>query len=87
MFRVRLFFLRTMENQVEAFEVQVPQARIVRIANADHYVFQTNEADVVRNIGSFISSLQPGGGALRQPTPLLFHNEPPMLRAARRRRI
>jgi non-heme chloroperoxidase len=55
-------FLRTMENQVKAFETQVPQARIVRIANADHYVFQTNESDVVREMKAFISGLKTGGG-------------------------
>lgn len=50
-------FLRTMENQVKAFETQVPHAQIVRIAQADHYVFQSNEADVLRAINTFIGSL------------------------------
>jgi non-heme chloroperoxidase len=49
--------LRTMESQVKAFETQVPQARIVRIANADHYVFETNEADVIRAINDFVYGL------------------------------
>ena len=50
-------FRRTMENQAKAFEVQVPQAQIIRIANADHYVFRSNEAEVVRDMNAFIASL------------------------------
>ncbi|NYF78664.1 alpha/beta fold hydrolase [Granulicella arctica] len=49
--------LRTMENQVKAFETQVPQAKIIRIPNSNHYVFQANEADVLRDMNAFIGSL------------------------------
>ncbi len=52
------FFRSTMENQVHAFEVQVPQARIIRIENADHYLFQSKEADVVRDVNDFIEGLK-----------------------------
>jgi non-heme chloroperoxidase len=51
-------FRRTMENQVAAFENQVPQTRIVRIADADHYLFQSKEAEVVHEIDIFIDGLQ-----------------------------
>jgi non-heme chloroperoxidase len=50
-------FLRTMEYQVKAFETQVPQAEIIRIAQADHYVFQSNEAEVLRDMNAFIAKL------------------------------
>jgi non-heme chloroperoxidase len=53
-------FRRTMEDQASAFEVQVPHARIIRIPNADHYIFQSNEEDVVRDIGEFIAGLRTG---------------------------
>jgi non-heme chloroperoxidase len=51
-------FRRTMEYQAKAFEVQVPQARIIRIANADHYIFRSNEGEVVGDITSFIARLK-----------------------------
>jgi pimeloyl-ACP methyl ester carboxylesterase len=51
-------FRRTMENQVHAFEVQVPQARIIRIENADHYLFQSKEAEVLRDVNDFIEGLK-----------------------------
>jgi non-heme chloroperoxidase len=51
-------FRRTMEYQAKAFEVQVPQAQIIRIANADHYIFQSNEAEVARDIEAFTASLK-----------------------------
>jgi len=51
-------FRRTMENQVRAFEVQVPQARIIRIENADHYLFQSKEAQVLHDVQDFIAALK-----------------------------
>ena len=51
-------FRRTMENQVHAFEVQVPQARIIRIENADHYLFQSKEAEVLRDVNDFVEGLK-----------------------------
>jgi non-heme chloroperoxidase len=51
-------FRRTMENQVRAFEVQVPQARIIRIENADHYLFQSKEVEVLRDVQDFIAGLK-----------------------------
>lgn len=51
-------FRRIMENQVKAFEIQVPQAKIVQIANADHYLFESKEAEVIQDIDIFVASLQ-----------------------------
>ena len=43
--------------QAKAFEDGIPSARVVRLAHANHYVFQSNEADVLREINAFISTL------------------------------
>jgi pimeloyl-ACP methyl ester carboxylesterase len=43
--------------QAKALESGVPSARIVRLPNADHYVFQSNEGDVLREINAFLASL------------------------------
>jgi pimeloyl-ACP methyl ester carboxylesterase len=40
-----------------AFEVGVPSAHVVRIPNADHYVFQSNEAQVLKEMDAFIAKL------------------------------
>jgi non-heme chloroperoxidase len=45
------------EAEVNAFEAGVPSARVVRIAHASHYVFITNEADVLREMHAFIADL------------------------------
>ena len=50
---------RNKERQVEAFERQVPSARVVRIPHATHYVFRSNEADVSREMNAFIATLPP----------------------------
>jgi len=44
--------------QVNAFEVGNPQARIVRLPNADHFVFRSNEADVLREMNAFLATLK-----------------------------
>lgn len=44
-------------EQADAFQSGNPQARVVRIANANHFVFRSNEADVLREIHDFISKL------------------------------
>lgn len=46
------------EAHVTAFERGLPSARVVRIPNADHYVFQSNEADVLREMNTFIAGLK-----------------------------
>jgi non-heme chloroperoxidase len=45
------------ERQAVAFETQVPSAHVVRIAHTDHYVFRTNDAEVIRDMNAFIGTL------------------------------
>ncbi|SPE39182.1 Putative hydrolase or acyltransferase of alpha/beta superfamily (modular protein) [Candidatus Sulfopaludibacter sp. SbA3] len=58
---VRADFEASMKASIEAWakvvERGLPSARVVRIPNADHYVFQSNEADVLREMNAFIGSL------------------------------
>jgi non-heme chloroperoxidase len=44
--------------QADAFEKGVPTARVVRIANAGHYVHVTNEAEVLKEIHEFVGELR-----------------------------
>lgn len=44
-------------RQADAFAVGVPSAHIVRLPNADHYVFRSNEADVLREMNAFLANL------------------------------
>lgn len=46
------------EQQATAVAANAPQAKIVKLSPAKHYVFLTNEADVLREINSFASSLK-----------------------------
>jgi non-heme chloroperoxidase len=48
---------RNTERQAVAFERQVPSAHVVRIPQANHYVFRSNEADVLREMNAFIATL------------------------------
>jgi pimeloyl-ACP methyl ester carboxylesterase len=43
--------------QITAFQRGVPQARVVRLAHATHYVFRSNESDVLRELQAFIGAL------------------------------
>jgi len=43
--------------QAKAVETGVPTARVVKLPHADHYVFRSNEADVLREMNAFIASL------------------------------
>jgi pimeloyl-ACP methyl ester carboxylesterase len=49
--------LRITEYQAKAFETQVPEARVARIPHASHYIFRSNEEDVLREMNAFISAL------------------------------
>jgi non-heme chloroperoxidase len=42
----------------DAFRRGVPSARVVLIPNADHYVYLTNEAQVIAEMNEFLASLQ-----------------------------
>ena len=46
-----------MEALTKAFETGLPSARVVRLPHADHFVIQTNEADVLREMNAFLKSL------------------------------
>jgi hypothetical protein len=43
--------------QANAFEKGVLSAHVVRIAQASHYIFTSNEADVLREMNQFIAQL------------------------------
>lgn len=45
-------------RQAIAFEEGVPTAHVVRLPGADHYVYLSNEADVLREMKSFLSTLR-----------------------------
>jgi non-heme chloroperoxidase len=53
-------------DQAAAFEAGVPSARVVRLDDASHDVFQSNEAGVLREMNDFIRSL-PKPDASPQP--------------------
>jgi non-heme chloroperoxidase len=41
----------------DAFSRGVPSAHVVRIPNADHYVFLSNEEEVIREMNAFLASI------------------------------
>jgi pimeloyl-ACP methyl ester carboxylesterase len=43
--------------QAKAFESGVPSARVVRLPHANHYVFFSNESDVLREMNAFLGRL------------------------------
>jgi non-heme chloroperoxidase len=43
--------------QAKAFEGALPSAKVVRIPHADHFVFRSNEADVLREMNTFLAGL------------------------------
>jgi pimeloyl-ACP methyl ester carboxylesterase len=47
----------TFGTQAKAFETGVPSAHVVRLAHANHYVFRSNEADVLREMDAFLGTL------------------------------
>lgn len=46
------------ESQAKSFEKGVPTARVVRLPGAHHYVYLSNEADVLREMRAFLSGLR-----------------------------
>ena len=44
--------------QASAFEAGLPTAHVVRLAHANHYVFNSNEADVLREMQAFLAKLR-----------------------------
>lgn len=49
--------LATTGEQARSFQTVFPKARVVTIAHANHYVFRSNEADVLREVTGFIDRL------------------------------
>lgn len=49
--------LRNTEYKAKAFETQVPTAHVVRIPHASHYIFRSNEEEVLREMNAFLSTL------------------------------
>jgi non-heme chloroperoxidase len=49
--------LESLGALIKAFETGLPSARVVRLPHANHYVFRSNEADVLREMNAFIGSL------------------------------
>jgi hypothetical protein len=47
----------------KAFEKGLPSARVVWLAHADHYVFRSHEADVLREMNRFIAGLPKNSAA------------------------
>lgn len=43
--------------QVSAFKAGIPLARVVPLPHASHYIFQSNQSDVIREIVAFIHTL------------------------------
>lgn len=46
------------ERQAKAWEDAVPSAHVVRLANANHLIFLSNQADVLREMHAFLHSLR-----------------------------
>ena len=46
------------EAIAKAFEAALPNARVVRIPQANHFVFMSHEADVLREMESFLAALK-----------------------------
>jgi hypothetical protein len=44
-------------SRIDHFERSVPGARVVRLPRADHYVFRSNEAEVLAGIRDFVTAL------------------------------
>lgn len=43
--------------QADALQAGIPSAQVIRIANADHFIFRSNEAEVIRAMNAFIEGL------------------------------
>ncbi len=46
---------------VDGFEADVPQAKVMRIANGEHYIFRSNPDDVERAMNAFMDGLPKAG--------------------------
>jgi pimeloyl-ACP methyl ester carboxylesterase len=55
--RVQAARAKFVESQEKAFEELGPDAHVVRISGANHFIFRSNEADVLREMNAFIAPL------------------------------
>jgi non-heme chloroperoxidase len=46
------------EAQVKAFAAGVPAAKVIRLPNANHYLFISNSGDVWHEMNNFLQELQ-----------------------------
>ena len=44
---------------IDAFQSAIPQAHVVRLADASHYIFISNETEVLAEMNRFLASLKP----------------------------
>lgn len=49
---------RHSDDRAKAFEEGVPTVHVIRLPGADHYVYLTNEADVLGEMKSFPSDIR-----------------------------
>lgn len=54
---------QTKRDQAMAFQAGVPSARVVRLENSSHDVFESNESDVLREMDDFIRTLPKPSGS------------------------
>jgi non-heme chloroperoxidase len=47
----------TTSAQADAFQAGVPSAHVIRIANADHFIFRSNEHQVIQEMKAFLAGL------------------------------
>jgi len=45
-------------EQIKAFAAGLPSAHVVRLRNADHFIFRSNEAQVFREMNEFLEKLR-----------------------------
>jgi hypothetical protein len=50
-------YLAGVMPQIRAFERGIPGARVIRIPHSNHYVFRSNEAEVLKEVVAFIDGL------------------------------
>lgn len=50
--------LKLVGGQIKAFRSGVPSARVITLPDADHYIYRSNEADVLREINLFGGTLK-----------------------------
>jgi non-heme chloroperoxidase len=55
--RVVAYTARTRKFMEDTFRTGVANSRVIEIRGASHYLFQTNEADVLRNMLEFLEGL------------------------------